>query len=124
MDRDPAPAPSFAAPLLLLLAGLATLEGYMWLNVISADRWRSWAVAFAVLTVGAAILLVRPMQRGCHLIGRLLVSLSVLMLATTVLAVFVKSSTVARLAGVADLLVALTALGAAALAEYSARRPA
>lgn len=119
-----APAPNFAAPLLLLLAGLATLEGYTWLNVISDDRWRSWAVVFAVLTVGAAVVLIRPLRRDNRLTARLVVSVSVLMLVTTVLAVMVKGQAVARLAGAADLLVALTALGAAALIEHHSRRPA
>ena len=91
--RDPTavPAPSFAAPLFLLLAGLATLEGYSWLNVISTDRWRSWAVFLAVLTVGAVIVLVRPLRHDRRLTSRLLLCVSLLMLATTVLAALVKS---------------------------------
>ena len=38
------PVPGFVSPLLLLVAALSILEGYIWLNVISADRWRPSAV--------------------------------------------------------------------------------
>jgi hypothetical protein len=127
--RTPTPAqalPSamgFVAPLLVLLAALSTLEGYLWLNVISADGWRSWAVGLAVLTFGAAIALIRPLRRGRRLAATLVVSVSVAMLGATVVAVFVNSTAAARTTGVADLLFALTALGAVAAAAHSARRP-
>jgi hypothetical protein len=111
------------APLLLLLAALSTFEGYVWLNVIPADRWPSWALGFAVLTFGAVIALIRPLRRGRRLAATVVMSVSVVMLGATVLAVFAKGPAVGRTAGVADLLFAVTTLATVAAAEHATRRP-
>lgn len=113
----------FVAPLLLLLAALSTFEGYVWLNLISADRWRSWAAGFAVLTFGVVVALIQPLRRGRRLAAAIVVSVAVVMLGATVVAVFVKGPVVGRTVGVADLLFAVTALATVAAAEHSTRRP-
>ena len=107
------------APLLLLLAALSTFEGYVWLNLISADRWRSWAAGFAVLTFGVVVALIRPLRARPGLAAAIVVSVAVVMLGATVVAVFVKGPVVGRTVGVADLLFAVTALATVAAAEHS-----
>jgi hypothetical protein len=111
------------APLVLLLAALSAFKGYTWLNVISAGGWRSSALGFAFVTFVIVVALARPLRRGQRFTAVSLVSASVVVVMTTVLAEFLGGQTVARLAGASDLLFAVAALAAVAASEHSARRP-
>jgi len=118
----PTPVPGFVSPLLALVAALSILEGYIWLNVIAVDRWRPSTVAFAVVTCGVAVLVVWPLRGGRRVAITSVVVTSVILVVMTVLAVVIGGPVVARLAGVSDLLFAVSALATVAAIEHPARR--
>lgn len=114
--------PGFVSPLLALVAALSILEGYLWLNVISVDRWHPPALAFAVVTFAVAVLVVRPLGNGRRAVATSVVATAAVLLLMTVLALAVGGPVLAGLAGASDLVFAVTGLGAVAAIEHGARR--
>ncbi len=130
--RGPEPAvapgqstvPGFVSPTLALLATVATFEGYTWLNVIPATRWRPSAVAFALLGLGVAVVVVRSeTAEGPTPMAKVVLAAAGAVLAVTVVAIGIDRPPMGRLLGLSDLAFALVVLGAVAAHERLRRRP-
>ena len=122
-DQSPAAVPGFVSPVLMLLATVSTLEGYRRLNVIPAGGWLPPSVVFVGLAIPLAIVLTRPRRDGRRVVAAKMVTLaSLVLLAMTVLAIFVNRPLIAHLVGVSDLLFALAALVAVLANERFRRR--
>jgi hypothetical protein len=75
-----------------------------------------------VVTCAVTLVFVGPVREGRRVVVTSAVVTSVILVVTTVLAVFVRRPVVARLAGVSDLLFAVAALATVAAIEHVARR--
>jgi hypothetical protein len=116
--RQPYSGPGFVSPLLVMLAAISILEGYRWLDVIRATPWLPSAPVFVALAIPTASALTRPRggeRRG--LVQNAVMAASVALVAATGLMLFVHGPSVTHLLGTSDLLVAISALGAAAAAQ-------
>ena len=133
VERDQArrDAPTFRSTALVLLTSLSILEGYAWLGVLQAHHsrmaailvGRPGAVAFAVTTISAALLLTRP-PRGLHrpFDRKLVVAASTSVPAAAVLVIVSSTSWASRVFGVASLFAAAAAGGAVVNSEHGKRR--
>ena len=120
----PAPwtVPTFMAPILVILAATAVMEGYIWLDVIRVQQWRPVAVALAAVTFTAVMLLNRSRPgRESRAVKVLTVAAGILLVATVV-AVAVDRQPFTCLAGVVNLLLALITLSVVVTSERLARR--
>ncbi len=125
---EPAPVPGragvpgFVSPTLALLATVATFEGYTWLNVIPASRWRPSAVAFALLGFGVAVAVVRSGKgEGRMPMAKVVLAAAGTVLAITVVAIGIDRPPMGHLLGLSDLAFALVVLGAVAANERLGR---
>jgi hypothetical protein len=117
--------PGFLTPVLVLLAAVSVLEGYIWLDVIQVRQWRPSMVAFGVAVVGVTLVFARSRPGARAPLGlKTVVLASVALLVMTVAAVVVKRPAVADLAGAVDLLFALVAMTTVVSAEHLSRRKA
>lgn len=113
-DWSPPTVPRFVSPVLVLIAAVAILEGYKWLNVVSTGGWQPSAAVFVSFTVPIAVVLARPRRDGRRVVAaRVVVVASLIMLTLTVLALLIDQPPVTHLMGGSDLLFAVTALGVA-----------
>ena len=116
--RQPCSGPGFVSPLLVMLAAISILEGYRWLDIIRATLWLPSAPVFVALAVPTASVLTRPRggeRRG--LVQNAVMAASITLVAATGLMLVVHGPSVSHLLGTSDLLVAVSALGAAAVAH-------
>jgi hypothetical protein len=122
-DRAVAAVPGFVSPILMLLAALATLEGYLRLNVIPAGRWQPSAVVFAALAFLSVVALAIPRPYGCRMVAAKTVAVAATgLLAVTILARLLDRPPIAHLLGASDLVFAVIALGAVLANERAAQR--
>ena len=91
------------------------------MNVITVDRWRPSTVAFAVVTGGVAILVVRPLRSGWRAVVTSVMVTAAVLPVMTILAIVIRRPVVARLAGVSDLLFAVATLVTVAAIEHRTR---
>jgi hypothetical protein len=117
--------PGFLTPVLVLLAAVSVLEGYIWLDVIQVRQWRPSMVAFGVAAVAVTLVFARSRPGTRAPLGlRSVAAASVAVLVMTVAAVLVKQPAVDDLAGVLDLLFAFAAVTTVVTAEHLSRRKA
>jgi hypothetical protein len=101
---------------MVLLAAVAVLEGYLWLDVIPAGRTDLSATAFALLAVPAALFLVRSPRRPDRRWPVRLVTVSAgAVFVATVLEIVFHQRWSARALGASDLLMAATVFGSAVI---------
>ena len=112
------PVPGYVAPAYVLVAALSILEGYCWLQVISAGSWRPSAMASA-LAVCAVTAGVWHLPKGRQqMVGAVPVALSsVALVGLTGVAIVTGRPVAALLAGACNLLVGLLALAAVVATE-------
>jgi hypothetical protein len=113
----PRPAPGYVAPAYVLVAALSVLEGYCWLNVISAGSWRPSAMGSALVAC-AVTTGIWHRKTDRQVVGAVPVALgSVALVGLTGVAIVTGRPAAARVAGACDLLVAFLALGAVVATE-------
>ncbi len=113
----PGSTPGYVAPTYVLVAALCVLEGYCWLNVISAGSWRPSAMGSALVAC-AVTTGIWHFRTGRQVVGAVPVALgSVALVGLTGAAIVTRRPAAASLAGACDLLVAFLALGAVVATE-------
>jgi hypothetical protein len=124
-DDSAVTAPRWVSPTLVLLAAASILEGYRWLNMIPAEGWQPSAVVFVAVVLPLAVVLARPRRDGRRVEAAKVVAVaSVILLVVTASALVVDRASLTHLMGAADLLFAITALGAVLANERFFRRGA
>jgi membrane protein implicated in regulation of membrane protease activity len=139
-DRHSSVVSPYASPVLVVVAAVAILEGYRWLNVLPRLGWRPSAVVFAAVAVPLAIAVTRGGRGGREkrsgrggLGGpggpggpggqrwavRAVTGAALLLVPVTVTAVILPRAPIAQLMGSTDLLFAFTALVAVLVNERS-----
>ncbi len=113
----------YASPVLVLLAAVAILEGYRWLNVLPSVGWRPSAVVFTVIAVPLALAVTsggrgEPGGPGGHpWAARAVTGAALLMVPMTVIALIHPRPPIAQLMGSTDLLFAVAALATVLINE-------
>lgn len=116
-------APLFRAPGLALLAAAGVLEGYRWLGIIASGGSRPRAVVFAGVAVVAALLLTRANRaRRRSTLQRLVVSTAAVTALATAAVLWNDTGWTTWAIGIADLVLASTALVCLVSGERSRRR--
>jgi hypothetical protein len=116
-------APGEVAPVLVLVAALALLEGYRQLNVVPATQWQLSAILFATPAFAVVTVLVRPRRDGRRVVGaRFVLAASTGLLILSWLALVVGGNDANHVVGAFDLLFAAVALGTVLANELVTRR--
>ncbi len=111
------------APGLALLAAACVLEAYRWFGIVADDAARPVAVASVVLAVATALALTRPVGPGPRTtISRTVVTAAGTVSLATAWVLWDDGGWARATVGVADLLLASTALVALVVGERSRRR--
>jgi hypothetical protein len=113
----------YASPVLVLLAAVAILEGYRWLNVLPSVGWRPSAVVFTALAVPLAMAVIgggrgdRGGPGGQRWAARAVTGAALLLVPVTIITLIHPHPPIAQLMGSTDLLFAVTALAAVLINE-------
>jgi len=111
------------APGLALLAAAGVLEAYRWFGIVTDGAGRPVAVGFVVLALATALALTRPSGRGPRTpVGRAVVTAAGIVSLATAWVLWDHGRWARATVGVADLLLASTALAALVVGERSRRR--
>jgi hypothetical protein len=123
-DRATRPPESLLlAPGLALLAAASVLEAYRWFGIVADGASRPVAVAFVVLALATALALTRAGGRGARTtVGRTVVAAAGIVSLATAWVPWDHGGWARATVGVADLLLAATALVALVVGERSRRR--
>jgi hypothetical protein len=111
----------------VLVAAVAILEGYRWLNVLPQVGWRPSAVVFTAIAVPLALAVTGGRRGepggpgGQRWAARAVTGSAALLVPVTVIALIHPQAPIAQLMGSTDLLFAVTALAAVLVNERTGR---
>ena len=120
--RDPSAVSPYASPVLVLVAAVAILEGYRWLNVLPPLGWRPVTALLTVVAVPLAVAVTRGDRRGRggrRVVAGTVTGVALLLVPATITALVLPRSPAAQLVGAMNLLLAVTALAAVLVNERS-----
>jgi hypothetical protein len=121
VDTRPA-EPLLLSPGLAVLVAASVLEAYRAFGIVPDGAWRPVAVAFAAIAMVGALALTRAGGPAGRIVGRTVVAAAGAAAVATTLVLWDLGGWTRATVGVADLLLAMTALAALVVAERT-RRP-